>query len=295
MNTHEFASRSLPVDEGVPNWLEIDYEVICPTCAYNLRFLMRPVCPECGTHFCWEEVLARAVRERCSFIGDLLGLFCSSFAPQSLTTDFGNCKRNFSLLTCLFVTSLIIPLVAYHILAWSVGWLSLKGVEDRLVNPETSYTSYMIVNALADGARVFLDVQIFQLGLIAIPVTIIATTTILIIASPLGQSGEQWKISRVLSLVLLAMTPSALWFGCLLYSRFVIVAISGAFGFGLSKWATMTLPFVISGIYCKYLVEGIRRELTCRRPILLAILASTGAIATAGIIWIVIELTIDYG
>lgn len=297
MNKHDIAGPGSPLEEGMPCWAEIVFEVKCPQCKYDLRLLKRPVCPECGTLFCWEEVLARAEYERCSFVKQLLQLFCSSFKPQSLslTSDFDNRKREFSILVCLFLTSVNIPLVVYHTLAWCVGWLSLKGIEDAWVSPKIDFTLYMIVNALAEGARVPIDMPIARLIVITSSVTIIATTTILIMASPPGRSGQRWNIRRILSLVLLAMLPSALWFGCLLYGRFVIVAFWGAIGFGSSNWAIIAFPVVIVGIFCKYLVAGIRRELTCERPTLLAMLASTGAIAIAGIIWVVTELAMNYG
>lgn len=45
-----------------PDWNTVTVEVTCSRCAYNLRSLVRPVCPECGLEFRWTDVLEAAVR-----------------------------------------------------------------------------------------------------------------------------------------------------------------------------------------------------------------------------------------
>lgn len=40
-----------------PDWASIDETIQCPLCAYNLRGLTVPRCPECGYRFEWNEVL----------------------------------------------------------------------------------------------------------------------------------------------------------------------------------------------------------------------------------------------
>lgn len=40
-----------------PDWAAIDETIQCPLCAYNLRGLSQPRCPECGYRFEWDEVL----------------------------------------------------------------------------------------------------------------------------------------------------------------------------------------------------------------------------------------------
>lgn len=45
-----------------PDWNTVTVEVTCSRCAYNLRSLVRPVCPECGLEFWWSDVLEAAVR-----------------------------------------------------------------------------------------------------------------------------------------------------------------------------------------------------------------------------------------
>lgn len=54
--------RLQPVDEMLdeherPRWDVIEVEVVCSRCAYNLRGLAEPRCPECGLQFPWREVL----------------------------------------------------------------------------------------------------------------------------------------------------------------------------------------------------------------------------------------------
>lgn len=52
--------RTSPVsasDTGPPDWAQVDAEVHCPLCEYNLRGLTEPRCPECGYQFSWSEVL----------------------------------------------------------------------------------------------------------------------------------------------------------------------------------------------------------------------------------------------
>lgn len=40
-----------------PDWSQVEYDVNCPLCDYNLRGLVEPRCPECGFRFVWSEVL----------------------------------------------------------------------------------------------------------------------------------------------------------------------------------------------------------------------------------------------
>jgi hypothetical protein len=41
-----------------PVWDEVDDDVVCPLCEYNLRGLADPRCPECGYRFTWAEILS---------------------------------------------------------------------------------------------------------------------------------------------------------------------------------------------------------------------------------------------
>lgn len=47
----------------VPDWTTLDVELKCPRCAYNLRMLTRPRCPECGFIFDWDRLIS-ATRDR---------------------------------------------------------------------------------------------------------------------------------------------------------------------------------------------------------------------------------------
>jgi hypothetical protein len=47
----------LPAVENPPQWDQVQHEVLCPLCDYNLRGLIQPRCPECGLAFDWNEVL----------------------------------------------------------------------------------------------------------------------------------------------------------------------------------------------------------------------------------------------
>ncbi len=40
-----------------PEWETLEEDVLCPLCAYHLRGLTVPRCPECGYRFTWPEVL----------------------------------------------------------------------------------------------------------------------------------------------------------------------------------------------------------------------------------------------
>lgn len=43
--------------DGAPAWDAISAELSCPRCAYNLRMLERPRCPECGLDFAWRLLI----------------------------------------------------------------------------------------------------------------------------------------------------------------------------------------------------------------------------------------------
>lgn len=48
---------TLPGPGAAVNWNEIQDEILCPLCGYNLRQLTEPRCPECGFQFEWNELL----------------------------------------------------------------------------------------------------------------------------------------------------------------------------------------------------------------------------------------------
>lgn len=45
---------------AAPDWNQIQREVLCPLCDYNLRGLIEPRCPECGHGFLWSELLRQS-------------------------------------------------------------------------------------------------------------------------------------------------------------------------------------------------------------------------------------------
>lgn len=49
---------------GAPDWSTLDFEVTCPRCAYNLKMLAQPRCPECGLEFAWRAVVAASREAR---------------------------------------------------------------------------------------------------------------------------------------------------------------------------------------------------------------------------------------
>jgi len=46
--------------QAAPDWSQIDAEICCPRCGYNLRMLERPRCPECGLSYDWADILEEA-------------------------------------------------------------------------------------------------------------------------------------------------------------------------------------------------------------------------------------------
>src|SRR5436189_4802405 len=45
-----------------PNWATLKQDLLCPLCAYNLRGLIDPLCPECGYRFEWRILLDETLR-----------------------------------------------------------------------------------------------------------------------------------------------------------------------------------------------------------------------------------------
>ncbi len=43
--------------DGTPDWDAIGFDVLCSRCAYNLKTLTAPRCPECGLEFVWRDVI----------------------------------------------------------------------------------------------------------------------------------------------------------------------------------------------------------------------------------------------
>lgn len=57
-------AEALLTPTGEPRWDDIDFDLPCPRCGYELRLLTRPRCPECGLTFAWSEVLAKRLGHR---------------------------------------------------------------------------------------------------------------------------------------------------------------------------------------------------------------------------------------
>lgn len=52
-------AEALLTPTGEPRWDDIDFDLPCARCGYELRLLTQPRCPECGLTFAWLEVLAK--------------------------------------------------------------------------------------------------------------------------------------------------------------------------------------------------------------------------------------------
>lgn len=50
------------VATAAPDWPLIAETIHCPLCAYDLRGLVEPLCPECGYRFAWNELLDAQIR-----------------------------------------------------------------------------------------------------------------------------------------------------------------------------------------------------------------------------------------
>jgi hypothetical protein len=54
MNADSETSTRAP---DASDWSQLDRDVLCPLCEYNLRGLVEPRCPECGHQFTWIDLL----------------------------------------------------------------------------------------------------------------------------------------------------------------------------------------------------------------------------------------------
>jgi len=50
-------ASDLPVAIPCVDWSTVSEEILCPLCDYNLRGLIQPRCPECGSHYLWDDLL----------------------------------------------------------------------------------------------------------------------------------------------------------------------------------------------------------------------------------------------
>lgn len=56
-NTSDAPALAPPAPDEPPDWSRVDAPIPCPRCAYELRMLTTPRCPECGLDFAWRDVL----------------------------------------------------------------------------------------------------------------------------------------------------------------------------------------------------------------------------------------------
>lgn len=124
-----------------PNWDAIDFDLSCPRCAYNLRQLPGPRCPECGLEFDWRPLIRRHVdhatlliehawRRRPAF--SWLKTLGWTFAPGTIwrRVTLYDAVRPGPLLT-FAVTSVLAILALTHALACAIVYVTF------LLTPQT--------------------------------------------------------------------------------------------------------------------------------------------------------------
>jgi rubredoxin len=121
-------------EDGSPDWEEIEEEIRCPLCEYQLRGLIEPRCPECGYRFDWPDLLDPTRRlhpylfehhpERNgeSFRRTLLGGFRPRRFWTSLHPVQPSCLRRLVLYWCLAAVPIVaVPLVITILLVAAVA------------------------------------------------------------------------------------------------------------------------------------------------------------------------------
>lgn len=73
------APADTPPQDPAPDWSLFHDDVHCPLCAYNLRGLTTPRCPECGHRFDWRELLEAARRAGTKYFEHQDGLAVRAF------------------------------------------------------------------------------------------------------------------------------------------------------------------------------------------------------------------------
>lgn len=117
-----------------PAWDTIPYRVQCPKCAYDLRGIADPRCPECGLGFRWEVLLSRAEqfsRERYGGAVDLkrdpmllrVGLLL--FCPFRFWKRYSFAARSVGSLatSSIVAVSLVLGLsqLLFHVAQWALA------------------------------------------------------------------------------------------------------------------------------------------------------------------------------
>lgn len=129
------------LQDGVPDWERIEFEVCCARCGYNLRMLTEPRCPECGLEFAWGEALRQAESEsdflfehqwRKRPIWSFLVTVWRSFLPRSFWSSVSIHNR----ISCRPLWFMLaVTILLFAILVPAVAWLVSTGMKLVLARP----------------------------------------------------------------------------------------------------------------------------------------------------------------
>jgi hypothetical protein len=241
---------------GAPCWDRIQFDVRCPTCAYNLRGLLDPRCPECGKSFDWRGLIAEAStaermrQTQLTLRADAPRLLASSVRTALLRNAV--CEREsrgpHQLLLFLGAGAML-PIILFElslICAWSVI-RALRLAEDWGHNVDHQYELEVLSSKVLATVRVPLRALSVHSSTFLCPLIILlawcVTGGVLALRSPKCSVGRKRALMESLRVVALTSWPAGVWCGIGAAIFLLGLAIGETFelqlGFGL--WATAAM------------------------------------------------------
>ena len=143
----------IPALNNPPDWSDVTRPIVCPSCEYDLRGLSNAVCPECGHHFVWREVIeANLGDHHLSFelrprvgLGVFFATACRTFTPMRFFETLQLRQRAvprrlvlYSVIVTLFtLAGLASEWIVYLVNAWRINpaasWQDLLSTQIHLI------------------------------------------------------------------------------------------------------------------------------------------------------------------
>lgn len=289
--------------DGEPDWPNIEFEINCSRCGYNLRMLERSRCPECGLEFEWRVMLEIAATGsdflfehnwRKRPLGSFAATTLRSFRPRRFWAAISLHERiSLGPLLFMFASGIVSFSIVLH-----GGALVIAGVMEgvfRVFESPSPFSSqaFQIQRQMFALAEAPLKMGRQTLILMIPPILTLAGTVGLLLLLRETLAKCRVREAQVFRVMAYMAIPIAVWSALtiLLGTSVMIFVPSGydswIFGFE-PGFAVMLIMFVmVAAIITRFLAAGLRDYLLLPRP---RILAATAA--TVGILFMLAALVL---
>lgn len=274
------------LNDGEPDWPNIEFEINCSRCGYNLRMLERPRCPECGLEFEWPTMLEIAATGsdflfehnwRTRPVGSFAATILRSFRPRRFWASVSLHERiALGPLLFMFAAGVVSFSIVLH-----GGALVIAGAMEvvfRVIGspPTSSSSALQIQRQMFALAEAPLRMARQTLFLLVPPILTFAGTLGLLLLLRETLAKCRVREAQVFRVTAYMAVPIAVWSSLtiLLGTSVTIVVPSGydswILGFEPGLWVMLLMFLMVGAIITHHLAAGLRDYLLLPRPRILA-------------------------